>query len=119
MNCIRCGHEAGYNRVVVDLLSGVELGGLCVGCERDEFGESLAKSLWADGDGCRFCDRDGHFALARWEPSATERGGDVHCSVDYQVTDATVLVCDEHLHAFTDHETRAHRARAVEPANGR
>jgi hypothetical protein len=101
MNCVRCGLDAGYNRVVVDLLSGVELGGFCVDCEHEEFGRSLERGFWT-GDDCALCDRDGHFALATWEPEATEREGDLHCSVDYDVTPDTVLACDEHLHAITD-----------------
>ncbi len=119
MNCIRCGLEAGYNRVVVDLFSGVELGGLCVDCEHVEFGRSLDRGFWS-GDDCAFCDRDGHFALAAWEPEATERDGDLYCSVDYEITAETALACDEHLHAISDEPVeRSADARVVEAPDRR
>lgn len=100
MNCVRCGLAAGYNRAVVDVASGVLLGGLCVDCERSGFGESLERGFWAGTEGCGLCPRDGHFALPLWEPRTEERDGDVYCSVDYRVTDETLLVCDEHLHVL-------------------
>lgn len=104
MNCVRCGLRAGYNRAVVDVTSGVRLGGLCVNCEQSAFGESLERGFWIDTEGCGLCPRDGHVALPRWEPSAEERDGDVHCSVDYEVTAATLLVCDEHLQHVRDED---------------
>lgn len=97
MNCVRCGRRAGYNRAVVDVTSGVLLGGFCVDCEESAFGESLQQGLWRGADGCGLCPRDGHVALPRWTASAEERDGDLHSTVDYRVTDGTLLVCDEHL----------------------
>lgn len=105
MHCVICGLDAGYNRAVVDLASGVEVGGLCVDCESAEFGTVLDRGHWTDDD-CGLCPRDGQFALPRWEPSATERGGDVYGSVDYEVTGATPTVCDEHLHELRDRAAR-------------
>lgn len=98
MDCITCSRAAGYNRAVVDILSGVEIGGLCVGCEHDEFGRSLDRGCWTDGDACAFCERDGHYALPRWEPRTKEQNGDVVCSVDYEIASSTLVLCDEHLH---------------------
>ena len=112
MTCIHCGDDAGYNRAVVDVVSGIELGGLCRDCEREEFGNSLARGDWACRDGCAFCDRDGYYALPLWEPYVVEEGDHLVNRVDYAVTDATVHFCDEHLHRIADdHATRADRRR--------
>lgn len=97
MDCITCGHSAGYNRAIIDVLSGIELGGFCIRCEQAEFGNSLERAHWSDTE-CALCNRDGHYALPKWEPQATELNGDLICSVDYEVTDATIRLCDEHLH---------------------
>lgn len=98
MDCISCEREAGYNRAVVDVFNGIEIGGLCVGCEREEFGKTLARRRADEEGNCLLCNRDGQYALALWRPTQRESGGDIHCSVEYDVTDRTLLLCDEHLH---------------------
>lgn len=118
MNCVSCGRRAGYNRVVVDLVSGVEVGGLCVDCEAEEFGKVLERGYW-DGEECGLCPRDGQFALPEWEAEATERDGDLHCSVSYSVTGGTPVLCDEHLHAIRPEEAPAAAADRARPAGRR
>lgn len=98
MECITCGLEAGYNRAVIDRFSGIELGRFCLRCERTEFGYSLERAHWMTADGCAFCERDGHYALPKWEPYVTEREAGIHCAVDYELTETTLTLCDEHLH---------------------
>jgi len=105
MDCITCGFEAGYNRVVVDLMTGAEIGGFCLRCERSEFGRSLTRSHWTSDEECAFCDRDGFFALPLWRPYTTKRGNRIVCSVDYEVTGETLVLCDEHLHELQNYET--------------
>ncbi|WP_101296347.1 hypothetical protein [Halegenticoccus soli] len=114
MLCISCGLEAGYNRVVVELTSGVELGGFCRSCEIAEFGRSLERGHWSLNEGCALCGRDGHFALPRWEATATYRGDDVVGSVEYHITDRTLTLCDEHLHRIRSGTEDARRRAAAE-----
>ena len=83
-------------------MSGAELGGLCVNCERDEFGRALERGTWTAGDSCAVCARDGHFALPAPRAELVERGAIAVSSVSYRVTGDTVLLCDEHLHALGD-----------------
>lgn len=109
MNCLRCGREAGYNRVVIDLLAGTELGRLCMNCEKDQFGECLEYFGSAGADDCAFCERDGHFALARWLPSVEDRGDRLVCTAEVERTDTAVKVCDEHFHEIADVEAPAER----------
>lgn len=102
MQCISCQLDAGYNRAVVDTLSGVELGGYCLRCERREFGHSLAGT---QGTACTFCDRDGFYALPVWTARAVDEGHVTRSQVAYDVTETTVRVCDEHLHALREDDT--------------
>lgn len=96
MDCLVCHQEAGYNRAVVDVLSGTVVGALCRNCELDHFGNRL--EIRERGvDGCTFCDRDGYYALAKWLPETSEEGDAIRTSVEYRVTDATVHICDQHL----------------------
>ncbi len=96
MDCLVCHQQAGYNRAVVDVLSGTTVGALCRNCELDHFGHRL-EIRESDADGCAFCERDGHYALAKWLPQTSREGDAVRTSVDYRVTDDTVHLCDEHL----------------------
>ena len=96
--CIACGNTAGYNRAVVDVLSDAQVGALCVNCEREEFGKSLERGRWAAVEDCAFCDRDAFYALPKWLPELHDEGGAAVSRVDYEVTECTFCVCDEHLH---------------------
>lgn len=97
MRCIVCGHRAGYNRAVVDLATGSEIGGLCVGCECTAFGVSLLFGFRLSGSNCAFCERDGHYAIPSWRARTVETGGKTVSTVEYDVTEVTVRLCDEHL----------------------
>jgi len=101
MNCIRCNGEAGYNRVVVDTVSGRELGHFCRNCEFEEFGRALERLNTRDRS-CVMCNRDGHVAVAPWTPTLADDGRQFVSEVDYDVTDRTPFLCDEHFHAVTD-----------------
>lgn len=100
MTCIRCGLADGYNRAVVDVPRGAEIGGLCRDCELETFGTSLERGDWAALDGCALCKRDGFYALPRWEPTVLTDGDRLVNHVDYDVTDDTLILCDEHLHSL-------------------
>jgi len=106
-NCICCGRPAGYNRAVVDVLSGRELAGLCRNCELDEFGRILERFAQT-GPQCAVCNRDGHIALAAWKPSVERSASKLVSRVEYEVTDRTPLLYDEHFHLVADdrHDTR-------------
>lgn len=97
MKCVSCGLRAGYNRVVVDLVSGRELEGFCRNCEFDEFGQILSKSNHR-ADSCILCRRDGHYGLVVWRPYREESGHRIICDVEYSVGDRTPRLCDEHFH---------------------
>lgn len=97
MDCIVCQHRSGYNRVVVDVDSGYELGGLCVDCETAKLGE-LSDELGAPGDDtCIFCDRDAFWTAPKWLPSTYETSDGTVSYVDYDASTAALKFCDEHL----------------------
>ncbi|MBX0286067.1 hypothetical protein [Haloarcula salinisoli] len=101
MDCICCGRPAGYNRAVVDVLSGRELAGFCRNCELDEFGRTLER-FTGTGSQCTVCNRDGHIALAAWQPSVERSASKLVSRVTYEVTDRTPTLCDEHIHQIAD-----------------
>jgi hypothetical protein len=103
--------DAGYNRAVVELVSGIEIGGFCRSCELTAFGETLEHGHW-DGDGCALCSRDGHFALPVWESAPSVEGSRVVSSVEYEVTDETAVLCDEHLHDMASDLDHGRRRRS-------
>jgi hypothetical protein len=97
MDCVICERRGGYNRAVVELETGVELGGLCVRCENEKFGELCGELGDPDSDSCVFCDRDGLWALPKWLPSTYESDGRTVSYVDYDVSTTSFHLCDEHL----------------------
>ncbi|MFB6269058.1 MAG: hypothetical protein ABEH83_03885 [Halobacterium sp.] len=97
MDCVVCQRRSGYNRVVVDAESGVELGGLCVDCERDAFGKLADELGDPTDDTCVCCDRDGFWRLPKWLPSTYETDGKTVSYVDYDPADTALKLCDEHL----------------------
>lgn len=101
MDCVRCGREAGYNRVVVDTVSDSELGGFCRNCEFDEFGKALDRFAGA-GRQCAMCERDGHVAFATWTPVLRDGGERLVSAVEYDVTDRSPFLCDEHFHLISE-----------------
>lgn len=102
MECVACGLRSGYNRVVVDIASGTEHGGLCFRCERRRYGNSWKDGLWAERDGCVLCSRDGLVALPEWRPRTTTEDGVLVLHNEYAVLDGTVRLCDEHFAALCD-----------------
>lgn len=98
MDCFACEKKSGYNRAIIELFSGVEIGRFCLRCELVAFGIGLQEGYWADVERCAFCNRDDQYALPLYLPIHEEHEGMIHCSVEYEVTDGTVALCDEHLH---------------------
>lgn len=99
MGCITCGREAGFNRAIVHVLSGREVGRLCRNCELRHFGQRLETSD-VGGDACVFCGRDGHFAVPKFRARVVESGGKLVSRTEPAVTAATPQVCDRHVDAM-------------------
>lgn len=97
MDCVRCHYDGGYNRVVVDLASGLELGEFCVNCEHDQFG-ALSDELGSpDRTTCLYCQREGLWALLKWRNSTRVTDRAIISSVEYDPSMARLRLCDEHL----------------------
>lgn len=101
MDCIRCGRDAGYNRAVLDVVSGRELGGFCRNCEYEEFGNALDR-FCQNSDSCAMCERDGLVGFPAFRSSVEGTGDRLETSAGYEVTDRTPCLCDEHYHAVAD-----------------
>lgn len=103
MECIVCGQDAGYHRVVIDEIEDRRVAGLCRKCERTEFGRSLERGRFRESEGCILCARDGHFVLPRGQPTASrDDEGRVVGNVEYEADQSTVRLCDEHLHGLAN-----------------
>lgn len=100
MDCVVCRKRSGYNRVVVDVESGFELGGLCVHCESEKFGEFSDELGEPGADTCVFCDRDAFWSLPKWLPSTYETSDRIVSYVDYDASSTGLVLCDEHLAAL-------------------
>jgi hypothetical protein len=91
-DCIACGDDPGYNRAIVHVDSGLEVGELCEQCEEAHFGDLLAHR--GHDATCAHCSSSGTFALPRWE---TETDEDDLIVGDYEIYDDTLRVCSSHF----------------------
>lgn len=115
MECISCGLPAGYNRLVIDLVTEERYGGFCRNCEFEVFGHTLSKFVSSDGT-CVLCNRDGLYAIPAWEPYETTINHQTTCGVEYTVRDRTPSLCDEH---FDDIRSDSDEPTAVQRGNSR
>lgn len=102
MNCIVCGCEAGYNRVVVATVRDAELGRFCMNCERREFGRRLELQETRNPARCSFCDEDSFVALPRLEPAPVYEGNRVVNRVTYERRETTPHFCRDHYRYLRD-----------------
>lgn len=107
MECVSCGLPSGYNRVVVERRTGTEVGGLCIECEEDRFGDRLTWEIRAETepDGCALCAGDAHVRAPEWDP---EMEVDADGSVvwqEYRVTGSTPALCEEHFGELAERST--------------
>lgn len=105
MNCISCGLQAGYNRAVVALVSGDQLGGFCRNCEFDIFGHMLSEVRSSD-ETCALCERDALYAIPAWQPYEKLSDDRITCDVQYTVHERTPMLCDEHFHELCTEERK-------------
>lgn len=112
MDCIVCGQDAGYHRIVVDTLEDTRVGGFCRECERSEFGRSLERGRFTETEGCILCARDALYALPVGQPTATRNEDEsVVGDVVYDTVPETPRLCDEHFHELAEADP--------EPGDGR
>lgn len=96
--CVSCGHDAGYNRAVVDTVTDELVGGLCLHCERTSF-DSRLDSVRSRPD-CAICERDGFFALPKWQVRRATSRNPGSVTVGYAVDERTARICDGHFDAL-------------------
>lgn len=96
MHCTVCRLPSAYNRAVVDTCADETLGCLCTSCIEAFFGRSLSASETTD-DRCVLCDRDGFFALPKWEcRTASEGHRVVIADLEATVTESVPRLCGRH-----------------------
>jgi len=112
MNCLSCGLEAGFTRLIVNVDTAEKEGSLCSNCEsklsRLTLGEYSAES---DGShSCLECDADATFALPEMHLALDEDDGE-QFSYEYEIETDTPHLCTTHLEALLQ------RPRQVDPLN--
>lgn len=99
MDCISCGEDGVFNRVVVNQVSNTELGLYCEACESEQFGSLLSDPMWHQSHGCAFCDEPGKYSLPNLECLIESDTGDARI-IEYTIHEHTVTICEQHLAAL-------------------
>jgi hypothetical protein len=95
-DCYVCGKRAGYNRAIVESRREIEVGRICVNCERDELDEQFVSEESSDGT-CAYCERQGGYRLPRYEPAVIETDDAVVLVVSSKLDSAPIRLCERHL----------------------
>lgn len=105
MECARCGGRTRYNRAVVDVVTDTIIGGLCVTCEREQFGSCLLDGRWEEVGGCVLCRRSGRYALAQHKMDIRQKSGREHIEEGFGVEAESPRLCEEHVTLLVDYLT--------------
>lgn len=98
MYCLNCGETAGLDRVVLDDLTGVEIGGLCDSCLSTSPHPVFRDDVWRNETGCAVCAEPVHYHLPLIDCRIQYTDGRPD-EVEYALTDATLRLCTDHLRA--------------------
>lgn len=105
MPCAICDRPSAYTRAVVDTVTEEVLGSVCRCC-RDEFFGRLLERYEASGDGCLLCERDGFYAMPKWQcTSVWDEEGVVVTDQTATVESETPRLCQRHFFAFRTEAT--------------
>lgn len=96
MDCISCTDDGAFNRVLVNRLTGEELGLYCADCEAETFGAVLDDTTWHQENGCSFCDGAGKYLLPQLDCLIEGDDGDARL-VEYMTIDEDVSLCAGHV----------------------
>lgn len=96
MDCINCKSTGRLDRVVLDILTGTELGVLCEACLDTRYDPVFKDDIWHEDSGCAVCAEQPHYHLPLID-CLIEYSDDRSDELEYGVTDTTVRLCSEHL----------------------
>lgn len=96
--CVNCRGDLDFNRLIIELATTTEIGGLCSSCEQEEFGILLTDNLWHHDTGCALCPNDGHYALPQLD--CLIEYDSKPDDVEYSITADTITLCESHFQAL-------------------
>lgn len=100
MPCAICDRPSAYTRAVVDTVTDEILGSVCRCC-RDEYFGRLLEQYEGSGSNCLLCDRDGFYAMPKWQcTSVWDEDGVVVTDQTATVESGTPRLCERHFFSF-------------------
>lgn len=95
MECISCEAHEVFNRVIINRLTGEEIGVYCEDCEFKDFGEMLEDPSWHQENGCAFCENSGRYKLPKLDCLIENDDGSPRL-LEYMHFDYTITLCSNH-----------------------
>ncbi len=96
MECLSCTEPGVVNRVLVNRLTGEEVGLYCEDCEAEAFGGVLGDPDWHQDNGCAFCDGAGTYLLPEVDCLIEDDDGSPRL-VEYLTIEGSVSLCPDHV----------------------
>ena len=96
MECLKCEHTADLDRVVIDILTGTELGGLCGSCLATCSSPAFRDDVWRRDTDCAVCAETPHYEIPLID-CLIQHGDDRPDEAEYVITDETLRLCADHL----------------------
>lgn len=96
MESLNCNCDGGFDRVVIDIPTQAEVGGLCESCLDTRFTPVFQDNIWQEDSGCAVCAKEPQYQLP--PINCIIQFSDLRADiVEYGITDSTVRLCTEHL----------------------
>lgn len=96
MQCIKCKSTDRLDRVVRDIPTDTEVGGLCESCLDTRFDPVFRDDIWQADSGCAVCANDPHYQLPLID-CIIEFSDGREDIIEYGVRETTVRLCTEHF----------------------
>jgi hypothetical protein len=104
MECLSCTDPGVVNRVLVNRLTGEEVGLYCEDCEAAAFGGVLGDPDWHQDNGCAFCEGSGTYLLPRVDCLIEDDGSPR--LVEYLTIEGAVSLCPDHVDRLLPDDVR-------------
>jgi len=114
MDCLSCPDPGVVNRVLVNRLTGEEVGLYCEDCEAEAFGGVLGDPAWHQDNGCAFCEGSGTYLLPRVDCLIEADDGSPRL-VEYLTIEGSISLCPAHVDRLLPDGVRVDQLAADEP----
>lgn len=100
MNCVNCGRDANFHKVLVDLDTDSVVGGVCRSCEHELFQRSDGAGRGGPEE-CLRCGGPHRYAIPQLELLIESDGSAEIKDIEFDISRETIRLCQRHADEIT------------------